>query len=293
MAYSIAVTKFSFPSRSAKPSFRHDIYAILHKAMMAHWSADSLQKFYGVTNFHHFEPASFGDATFRTRGAVRLVTLIDPDKTAGSAAQIARDWVFNKLKNPVGASTGNMPLLNRVSPVVAGDVTTITPFHYKLFKQWSVGNFDEDFASPVTPPSQPELLDQAHMKSMVGGGFFPGIEVGSRVRVDATWSGPFRIKDDSASLPPGSLTETLAMPWQADFYDCSTQGGQEWWPSHRLLKVLPGAASSYAGFVDWAPYRNFQDMVDYWNKLGFLTPKTVGGDKLLALSEPAMPFTPP
>ncbi|XUL94469.1 hypothetical protein ACQ86D_00165 [Streptomyces galilaeus] len=59
------------------------------------------------------------------------------------------------------------------------------------------------------------------------------------------------------------------------------------------MKVLPGAASSYAGFVDWAPYLNFQDMVDYWNRLGFLAPKTVGGHKLFTLTEPAAPFTPP
>ena len=121
------------------------------------------------------------------------------------------------------------------------------------------------------------------MKSMVGGGFFPGIEVCVRAQADATWSGPFRI---DGSLPKGSLTEKLAIPWQADFYACATEGTQEWWPSHRLMKVLPGAAASYTGFVDWAPYRNFQDMVDYWNKLGFLAPKTVGGDKLLTLTEP-------
>jgi L-lysine epsilon oxidase C-terminal domain/L-Lysine epsilon oxidase N-terminal len=290
IAYSIAVTKFSFPSRSAKPSFRHDIYAILHKAMMAHWSVDRLQSLYAITDFHHFEPASFGDAAFRAHGAARLATLKDPDKTAGSAPQLKRQNVFDKLKNPVGASTGDMPLLNRTLPIVAGDVQPITPFHYKLFKQWSIGNFNDDFASPVTPPSQPELLDQAHMKSMVGGAFSPGIEVCSRARADATWSGPFRIDD---SLPPGSLTEKLAIPWQADFYDCATQDNQEWWPSHRLMKVLPGAAASYTGFVDWAPYRGFQDMVDYWNELGFLRPKTVGADKLLTLSEPATPFKPP
>jgi L-lysine epsilon oxidase C-terminal domain/L-Lysine epsilon oxidase N-terminal len=290
IAYSIAVTKFGFPSRSAKPSFRQDIYAILHKAMMAHWSVDRLQSLYAIVDFHHFEPASFGDAAFRAFGATRLANLKDPDKTAGSAPQVNRDRVFIKLKNPLGVSAGNMPLLNRVSPVVAGDVQPLTAFHYKLFKQWSVGNFHDDFASPVTPPSQPELLDQAHMKSMVGGGFFPGIEVCVRAQADATWSGPFRI---DGSLPKGSLTEKLAIPWQADFYDCATEGTQEWWPSHRLMKVLPGAAASYTGFVDWAPYRSFQDMVDYWNKLGFLAPKTVGGDKLLTLTEPATPFAPP
>jgi hypothetical protein len=290
IAYSIAVTKFKFPSRSAKPSFRLDIYAILHKAMMAHWSVSSLQSLYAITDFHHFESAWFGDAAFRAQGTTRLAKLKDPDKTAGSAPQVARKKLFDNLKNPVGASTGNMPLLNRVSPVVTGDVQPLTPFHYKMFKQWSVGNFHDDFASPVMLPRQPELLDQAHMKSMVGGGFFPGIEVCSRAAANATWSGPFRIKD---SLTPGSLTEKLAIPWQADFYDCATEGSQEWWPSHRLMKVLPGAATSYTGFVDWAPYRDFKDMVDYWNKLGFLTPKTVGGDKLLTLTEPATPFTPP
>lgn len=292
IAYSIAVTKFGFPSRSARPSFRHDIYAILHKAMMAHWSVDGLQTFYEFSDFHHFEPASFGDAAFRARGTVRLASLKDPDNTAGSVPQAARTKLFDKLKNPdpKAVSTGNMPLLNKDAHVVVGEVTALTPFHYKLFKEWSIGNFHDDFAKPVKRPSQPELLDQAHMKSMVGGGFSPGIEVGSPVTLPATWSGPFRIDD---SLPAGSLTETLAIPWQADFLACATDQGQEWWPSHRLLKVLPGTASSYTGFVDWAPYRSFQDMVDYWNKLGFLTPKTIAGDKLLTLSEPATPFTPP
>ena len=40
-----------------------------------------LQSLYAIVDFHHFEPASFGDAAFRAFGATRLANLKDPDKT--------------------------------------------------------------------------------------------------------------------------------------------------------------------------------------------------------------------
>ena len=81
---------------------------------------------------------------------------------------------------------------------------------------------------------------------------------------------PFRI---NANLPPGALTARMAVPWQADFNDCSIEDG-------RGLVARP-ASESRCGAVrsacavdarDW----EHQDMVEKWAQLGFVVAKNVG-----------------
>lgn len=147
-------------------------------------------------------------------------------------------------------------------------------------------------------------LDQGVLSNMLGGAFFPGAEVCWIIRNPGVWYEPYRLKADptfasfaetaaqanarrgtvnpmtyigyaeddlsqdsnyAVGLQPGDLTKTSALPWQADFNECTTQTinityemwnqidptnpadpvmAREqktwetmWWPAHRPLQV--------------------------------------------------------
>ena len=75
---------------------------------------------------------------------------------------------------------------------------------------------------------------------------------------------PFRI---NRGLAPGTLTATMAIPWQADFRACGEEGHADWWPGQRPTRVFRGGAAS----ADWVPtHWRFEHMVDLWRHLGFV-----------------------
>ena len=75
-----------------------------------------------------------------------------------------------------------------------------------------------------------------------------------------TYEAPFRIDQNTS---PGHLTQGLAVPWQADFYEC----GQMWWPAQRPVEVnRKGRWKQYLP-KNWSGY---EDMIENWWKLGFV-----------------------
>ncbi len=148
-------------------------------------------------------------------------------------------------------------------------------------ERWKDGKFDADWpgAEPVPTPleklpeqDRPQALDRAALEACVGGPFFPGIEASRVMLDDATYDTrrPFRI---NAALPPGTLTARMAVPWQADFNDCSIQQGADWWPGQRPNEVRRGQELH----AEWVPSDwKHLDMVDKWAQLGFVVAKTVG-----------------
>jgi hypothetical protein len=167
-------------------------------------------------------------------------------------------------------------------------------------------------------------VDQGALSHVVGGAFCPGGEVGWVMRNQAVWREPWRLKADpgfseftltaaqanawkgqipesdyvsyadqqlsqetnfDTGLQPGDLTKSMALPWQADFNECSSQtidvtyelwnvidpsNPQDallerqqrdwetlWWPAHRpmqnyeLASVAPDGSRSYK-WLDWA-----------------------------------------
>jgi len=182
----------------------------------------------------------------------------------------------------------------------------LTDTQYFLLQQWAAGHF----VSGATPEPHPgQALTRAVLENCVGGTFSPGIEVGWIVRDPTIYSEPFRIRsklptpdplslgfDPVAGLEPGDLTRYMAVPWQADFNDCSTEKIQGrimwWWPAQRPLSVyLPAEgstdeatlpASRLGPRVPWigsdddpmAPgflqFADHLEMLRNWDKLGFV-----------------------
>jgi L-lysine epsilon oxidase C-terminal domain len=119
----------------------------------------------------------------------------------------------------------------------------------------------------------------------VGGGFFPGIEVGRIMLEENTYdsSRPFRI---NALLPPGTLTARMAVPWQADFLLCRSEDDpdpdnlpdRDWWPGQRPSQVFRGQSQERDEWAPPPPAWGFLDMVDNWSQLGFVV-KEEGTDR--------------
>lgn len=78
---------------------------------------------------------------------------------------------------------------------------------------------------------QPFALTKAAMIPCVGGPFYPGIELTSISTSKHFYQSAFEVSGD---LEPGDVTKWMALPWQADFYECNTH----WWPAQRPDAVV-------------------------------------------------------
>jgi hypothetical protein len=185
-----------------------------------------------------------------------------------------RRHVFEHLRDPHGGG-GDMPMLN---PQRGPGAPALPEFQYEVMRRWADGDFSADWPGhePVLltleqmpARDRPAALDRSALEACVGAAFFPGIEASQIMRDKSTYHAkrPFRI---SAKLAPGALTEGMAVPWQADFRECSTN----WWPAQRPNEVLRDGPDP----VHWVPtsWRR-ETMVERWSELGFVVKKTVGG----------------
>jgi len=190
----------------------------------------------------------------------------------------------------------------------------LTDTQYFFLQQWAAGHFEPGSAEETHPG---QVLTRAVLENCVGGALSPGIETTWIARDPAIYAEPFRIRprlptpdplslgfDPVTGLEPGDLTRYMALPWQADFNECSTQKIQGrvmwWWPAQRPASVyLPAEgkageatmpASSLGPQVPWIgsdddpTARNYLAFADHlemlrdWDKLGFVLDVGKPGD---------------
>ena len=198
-----------------------------------------------------------------------------------------------------------------VDPIVPPEQTwmTVTARQHDMLRRWSEGTFVT--GTPVTfrpldaipLADRPAALDRAALQSSVGGPFYPGIEMTYIATDPASWSAPLRL---STTLGAGDVTRWMAVPWQADFFECR----EHWWPAARPDDVVP--AATLALFVDgqdendnraidalaqrvpWSRGLPSESpagdnaMVDYWSELGFVVPgRTAKGERYFVEQERA------
>jgi hypothetical protein len=229
-----------------------------------------------------------------------------------------------------------MPFLcgdNPITNTVPSKFLRLTDTQLFILGQWAAGKFvnEQQEGIPTTPPEQRTQtgtdLDRGVLSNGLGGAFCPGGEVAWIIRNPAIYAEPFRIKhspyfspqtlaswqpnplslpgplntpEDQGSLAvglePGDLTKYSAVPWQADFNECSTQDTDTtytewnviepqsvgdpaadvtkttyWWPSHRPMEVY-NAQGAQVPWSQGIPQTNAGDlkMVTAWKDLGFL-----------------------
>lgn len=197
---------------------------------------------------------------------------------------------------------------------------------------------------PTTPPKTGRELDRGVLSNALGGAFSPGAEINWIMRNPSIYWAPYRIKADRSvsnfletaaqmntgtgvaqdytfnvesplaqdndfdtGLQPGDMTKYMALPWQADFNECTTNPNDVtyadwnvlypesehdsrmqkdrkvvetmWWPAHRPLQYSQVTAvnqgtASYA-WLNWSrgiPQINQGDlkMVTEWSSLPFI-----------------------
>jgi hypothetical protein len=226
-----------------------------------------------------------------------------------------------------------MPYLcgdNALSNVSPSKFLRLTDTMLFILKQWAAGKFINERLEEIPPAVVPqgEQLDRGSLGNMLGGAFCPGGEVCWIVRNPAIYSEPYRINQATptpggltqplvvanasngningaslaAGLEPGDFTKYDALPWQADFNECSTQpidityeewnniypestgdpvqDVQQltyWWPAHRPMQVTtflgPPKSHNYGG-GQWSPTSQNHEgdlmMVTEWANLGFV-----------------------
>jgi hypothetical protein len=74
------------------------------------------------------------------------------------------------------------------------------------------------------------------------------------------------------TLAPGSLTQQMAIPWQADFYYCM----DSWWPTARPDEVFVATdkVEEWSRGVEVVD-GNIVDMINKWSNLGMIVPKEI------------------
>jgi hypothetical protein len=214
-----------------------------------------------------------------------------------------------------------MPLLcgdNPLSNEVPSKFLRLTDTMLFLLHQWAEGLFINEKREGIDPGPQPPgegaQLDRGALASALGGAFCPGGEATWIMRNPAIYRAAYRIHatppsqgalsqpptlpggapataaDISTGLEPGDITKYDAVPWQADFNECTNQQidvtylawnniepdstGDPvkpivqltyWWPVHRPVWVNGSMWSP-------TPQNNAGDlqMVTVWSELGFI-----------------------
>lgn len=248
--FQIAVNK-GWLALPDKPSFRYDIYPILYRAIAMQWVL-------AAAGSNH-DPISDS---------------FPPTPTVEPAD------VFKRLRSPIAGTNGarmNMPQLfddENAWKRTGDNGLAFTKSMYEMLRRWSIGEYIDDWTGVPPEPSTeitPTGLDQASLENCSGGGFFPGIEAGWMLRDTLAYIEPYRI--DPTTLKPGDISRQMAVPWQADFYDCTTTDSDTrrvgWWPQQRPDEVfVEGSPTRQAWIRD--KIEEHRDMVDKWHELGFV-----------------------
>lgn len=221
------------PSVSKPISFVNDVYPIFQRSNGYQWVNDMALRGHGPGK----------DGNFLTPSGIQRL------RDASVSNQSFRQSIFARVRDPRAKSAAQanydfMPLLSGDE----GDCEEGNPdkwmylleSQYAALEQWAAGNFHDDWPgqSPITDfdavpvTEQPDILTRAALGRCVGGPFFPGIEMTYIARDPKLYSEPFRF--DTSVLQPGDVTKRMAVPWQADFYECQIH----WWPAQRPDYVI-------------------------------------------------------
>lgn len=223
---------------------------------------------------------------------------------------------------------------NSISDKLIEKFMAVTPTQYFLLHQWAIGLCQSTRQNPAAGQDWPWVnqIDHACAGNVVGEPMAPGIEVTWSMRnPDVLTPGdPFRVAlyanagkaglspshdetldQANPGCEPGDLTKRMAIPWQADFYDCSVQAVNfttptsnktisnaariplaptfyaYWWPAQSPYNVYDGAKTAMEQALDGGQIlgqnvlyhrglNSFGDSVVGWKYLGFILNQTQG-----------------
>ena len=256
----IAAPRSVLPMPTFKPAYDRDILPLLNRALAYQWVNSYARDAHG--------PGKKGDFA-------SIPDLGDP-----TADPTNRKTFFRLLRNPAGPATpfGTPPMPYLFSDdYPAKFVLPLTRPQYRILQEWSKNAFDAHATGPTVPELEPDALTRTVLEACAGGAFYPGIEAGRKIRDVSIYTAGEVFRFDRANLKPGGLTESMALPWQADFSACTWEAfaappapqfkGRGWWPAQRPDHVLKNAAD--VTMPNWdRGAEGMQSMVDLWDQLG-------------------------
>ena len=260
----VAIDLFDY-KMSEVPSFTRHIYPIISNAVKIKWVSRMMWEQHGK---------GMGESKHESLEHVSHLIL--------SAS--VREKIFSKLTNPYDPLRGDdndMPMLwsdyyqegvRRSNGKYRN--ATLCQWQYNYLKQWKNGIFINDWIGVPAPASDitPEGLDRAALENCIGGAFYPGIEASWNLRDKYDFIKPFRLSHKN--IKAGDITGQMAVPWQADFYDCQQDGELSWWPAQRPDSVFTEKDDR---MLEWTRDHvgSRMGMVKNWHRLGFVIKKGV------------------
>jgi hypothetical protein len=249
-------------------SFLHDVYPILKRA-------DDVSAVQFTIHGKGGDPLTSPQRleTFKGDGEARtnLVNRLAPPNTAADNFQVVPGRLMPKLNSGANPDPKGPKFV----------FLSLTPYQFAHLQHWALGDFVNDWPGAEPKPTafekipvagQPHALCQAALESCVGGSFFPGIEGTYDIARISTYHPEGYLRQEfriDPRLPAGSLSEKMALPWQADFADCQ----EFWWPSQRpfLVTTKNGKQAQWSRGID-DPKRNtnHRNMVTFWKDLAFI-----------------------
>lgn len=262
----------------------------------------------------------------------------DPDERN----RVNRESLFRQFRSPdtsqqLWAQNGApaMPLnsgTNSVTNELIVKFSTVTATQYFLLSQWADGKFTN---APRSAAPRVAARNRVDVGNAVGEPMSPGIEVTWSLRNPTLYAQPYQImhRHDAAyyqkhgldpmenetepkdprspfvgeGCEPGDLTKRMAIPWQADFFQCTLQyvnftnpevnkseSGiplpptyySYWWPPQSPWNVITGGDTAAEQAATGLPagiqtnyargINSFVDMITGWKYLGFIHNQTTG-----------------
>lgn len=157
---------------------------------------------------------------------------------------------------------------------------TLSVTQYFFLHQWALGHFDKPDKKDE-PKAYSDQLDEAGVGNCVGAPFSPGIETTWIARRAEIYKAPFQFKlahfegkhpathmydhyhdnglsttrdeADGHGCEPGDLTKRMAIPWQADFHECTVQTPNITNPTVNQFADGTGIEVPPAYYVYWWP----------------------------------------
>jgi hypothetical protein len=262
-------------------SFTQDIYPVLKRADGLHWVQRGT---HGNPQRPLSDASRLQELQNSQQARARLVAKLTPLNREAPDAQV-------RPRMPDGSGF-QMPMLNSGSnPDPKGPTwayLSLTWYQLAHFQNWIAGNFDTDWPGQEPQPKrfdqiavrdQPHALNEAALEACVGGPFYPGIEGTYDIARLGTYRPERYLRRDfrvDPAHPAGFLTEKMALPWQADFADCS----DFWWPSQRPVNVTKqgGVADRWDRGINGVVRDGHLNMVDFWSGLAFILKEAVSGN---------------
>lgn len=327
MDFNPAIYKNGKWNRKYRPNYERDIKPVLERPAGYRWvSTIPFMNSFSPPPFDASDPSD-KNAANRKKYLSYFRTPVPPQKfknedAAAKALAIPHGpaYAFGDGVE-IGKEVPLMPVnagSNPLNPVLIIKFLTITPTQYFFLEQWAEGIFDDVPPGPVEGPVS--AVDRIDTGNCVGGPLCPGIETTWIMQNKQIYSAPYRIKpahpekyyeknglspsEDEGrggGCEPGDLTKRMAIPWQADFFDCSTQyinftnpevnkdsSGTPvpptfytyWWPPQSPEFTMVGARDANNQLITGvnvgmqAPYargiNSFGQMILAWSYLAFI-----------------------